>query len=465
MSAQIRAIDRRFDLDDLPNEIILSIIGNLSIRERINVRCLNRRWRQLAFIDTTDLYVGKHDTKFTILPCPEKSVFFVEFRHNKRGLKILKLLIQECGHFLKNLNVDFDSAISKWSEYDWEADAIKIFSLIHSNCPNLVGLRIHSTDKRILNNLFMLLVPRYKQQLECTFLNHQTQMDTDVCEFAIEHLCPEHLRALSLSQIDQQGLDKVVDKFRLLSKVEFGSQKGEIDFECLKKLTQLQEFHCDFPMSKHNFCTLMSLSFAQNLIKVNLNFGSIFIPPSFFELLKNLISLRSLGLILKNSRDFLACWNALKWLNHLEYFELNCWINKSDENQMQNVLTAISRLNHLKHLSLNLSLIMGANFSFLFFDSMPWVTSLKIILKLHQSMVARRRDHRRIDVQNLAIIFPNLIHLHVEFISDFCDLMECVDNLQNLQSLGLYYYGYGVEEKFRLSNYCHNKGISLKIGK
>lgn len=446
------------NLGNLPNEIVALILGNFSIKNRFSARQLNQKWRQMSFAGITELIVGSKPFHKTIM---FSSRCQINFKSELQTIKVFELIMKERGNCMKSLEIClglFDT-VEEW---------IRILPIIPQLCPHVVRLSVTYWDLAF-ERLFLSLFQHYGRQLEFVFFKYNTF--SDPCDFLIEHLNPDVLRELSLDKISQRNLEKIVDRFPLLSKLDLLSCKWEeqnqFRFDYLQKLKHLQDFFCGFVLTDHIFQTLMSSPIAKSLQRLVLEEKLCQSFPSSLELLHNLVSLRSLKICSLTCEQFLLCLDALKDLEHLEDFGFTLNVEKSGQKLLQNCFSAMGKLKNLKKLSfcIDMNLEETTDFSFLLFEPMHSVTNLLFEIRKPYFIQSDEESDElnsnfNCEVYYLFKAFPNLTNLSLDWESVSADaLMECIKKLTKLQSLCVK----DGSDQSQLQEFCHRKGISFQI--
>lgn len=440
----LHSVRSEANLDNLPNEIILNyILVHFSIPQRFQLRRLNQKWRRLSLTGVDKLSVG----------CLIQANDFISLNYemqtwnDRSNGRMFEILIKEGGHFLKSLCIQIGS-VESWSG---------ILSNISLFCPNITKLGIRLSSSELEYESILSLFQHYGYQLEMAylffyFLNPNNELGNSI----IQHLNPERLRSLYLCPINQSNLNTIAKTFPLLKKIgfQFGIDKDRLNFDCIQKLTQLEEVFCQSQLSDYSFCSLIRPLIACRLQKLHLSsLGNIPVSSSSFELMFKLIELPCLTILSLKCEKFFYGVNALKGLKELELgIELEGW----NDQRLKTFLHPMSQLNQLNKLELRFYDLDKKRFSLDFFRPMPTVANLNIQLFSDFETLYKKP----IDVQILPSVFPNVVHLKLESGGLPTNaLLECIENLPKLKSLELDYHKCNLR---KVKNMCDSKEIVLK---
>lgn len=450
----ITSIDRLvINLGNLPNEIICMIVNYLCIKDRLNVRQLNRKWRQMSLIGITKVLVGKESS--IVMSYPE---YEIDLKDDLSNCEIFKLLIKEWGHMLKTLIIDltFDNFPNEWLK-----KLKQMLVMIWKQCANIDELCINFQDHG-LNEFALSLFKHYGRQLKSASLYHQFRK-SGACDFAIKHFDHKMLHRLSVKVSNQSELNKIANAFTFMSKFEFDyeNEKEILNFECLQKWTHLEELYCEYFFPDQSFRSLVhSLANSKNLHTLS-HIGLLYqVSSSSIKLFRNLMSLQSL-IIYPTCEQLSVCVNVLKNLPHLAYLDFTLAVELAEQNLFQNTLKAMVQLKKLKILRFYLCFDEGVKFSFCFFQPMLSVTDLEVHFSESDGLIEQERFELGRDVRNLFKAFPTVNYLCLKskkMSTD--DLLECVENLIQLKSLQI--WNVSDQEEHRLKELCDIKGIDLQ---
>lgn len=464
-------------LNNLPDEIIVVILDNFSIRDRFNVRRLNRRWRRLCWIGITELLLdhGDDDDKD---PRPDdefwKMISRPKHRINfKQDQIVWRLLLKECGHCLSTLVVRSfvgwtDSkpthCSTKWSSQ---------ISLISFHCPNIVRLYVECFQRDPSESCLSLFQHYGHHRLEGVRLicghHHTTKLDPH--DFVIAHSNCEYLQILSLNRIDQIRLQVIANNFPLLAKLEIWQCSWEtcqenrsLNFDCLHKLTHLKEFRCDKRLSDDGFRSLMTSLSIANLQKLALNGHMNSVVSSSFKLLRNFISMRSLTIsvhphFFPNPSEiiFIPCLKGLRSLKQLTDMNLRLSVRETDDPNWKECLQLLSQLKSLIKLQLDFFFVGHVDFAFNFFSVMPSIIDLTFSIDYVRCSSKIYKNHT--DIENLWQIFPNLIHLSILWSrGNFVDLLSSLIRLTRLKTL---HFWANADKRWQLQTFCNERNIDL----
>lgn len=438
---------------NFPNEILCEIIRHLSIQDRLTLRRLNRKFRQLSFENITQIQVGKWRPSFKFL-----SPFEHSFTFNQRNL--FELLLKECGSSLRYVFL-FDNFDQNYDLSDWQ----RIVSSLPAHCPNLVGLCL-DWHLKISKEIILSLFQHYGPQLQMACMGNRIA-EIDVCNFAIQHFNPKCLRFLFFLPCDDPNLNKVVIRFPFLIGLmltdptnEVDDELPNLDFSSMQKLAHIREFSISCYLNGRNFNSLMSSPFVQRLETLDLYHlyedeeGD---QPFQYKLLRNLLRLRCLRIDLDEIKRLPK---ILKHLTYIEQLDLFLFVLGWDYEMLKCGMRKLIFLTKLKELRLEIT------FSHFVFDVVTSifvgfvsVTRLKLCLRFEEKRKVIGLN-RQIAVQ-LPQTFYNLIHFEFQWdqmSSD--DLIECITNLSKLKSLVISNFGHDLSE---LKDICAQREIVLKV--
>lgn len=448
-------------VDDLPNEMISAILGYLSVKDRFNVRQLNRRWYHLSLTGISKLIIRNESFRYDWIAINSVSKFrFFSQNVLTQCHSWLSIMAKQSGrHSLTSLDINLQN-FSSLSTQQW----MEVISTIsHRTCPNIVRLSIN-----IPNNISLCssLYQHYGHQLEAVRLDCLNFPDP--AWFAIRYFNPNRLQELWLDKIDQPSLAAIVTSFPRLSKFQLMQiQSVDLNLNCLQKLTNFQQFRTLNRLSDYSFQSLMIPSVVKKLRKLVLMNWSSSGHVESFESFRNLICLQSLK-IKSNScltyQDFGVCALALKHLPHL--FDLNLTLNLNSSSKVSMLdLQILSQMNKLKRLKFAFFTLNDQSIMKFGFHSSISLSITHLSIKMcrncsnQKGMYAMESiNQMNFDVQNLATIFPNLIHLRLKWMPLSMDaLLQCLNRMTKLQSLT---FRSGCEVQ-ALKNLCDRKGIVL----
>lgn len=442
-------------IECLPNEIICEIVNFFDIRNRMKVRCLNRRWRELSLTGITDLIVGCD------IPCYlDFELIYeykLEFRSDDKQRKMLKLILKKCGPSLQSLvlcNFEKDKKRSQ----NW----LPILDRIPELCPKITGFYINSSND-VLKKMQISLYQRLGPRLELTCLDNldSYNVDYDHCQLAIDHFDPHRLRCLSLEINRQEHLDTIVQHFPHLSKlfliISLDHQKP-LKFDLLQKLTKLKAFEYNRISDLPDFCFVpfLTSSFVRNLAHLFVDTSLQHFSPAELSQFHNLTSLRSLTIKLVSSHILPIILNSLTQLEHLNvYVELSSNADK----QLAQHLGSICRLKRLNKLIFSFKIFRSTKIAF-FPEPMPSVTFLVMKLVESEAMYANNLHNVPVVTRTLSTLFPNLVHLTFIWAQvPFDHFINSIDELNRLRHLTV--CGYFLEFK-QLKVWCDERKIILR---
>ena len=428
-------------LNGLPIEIIWKILGYLSIKDRMKIRRVDKKWRQWSFMDVRQLIVGKIETDVFNFIGGLSGLEINSTTGCNNQCKALKFLLKTCGQSVRNL---FIGPVFELIDVNW----IQVILSIPTYCPNLVGLHIDPCPS-IPEDVYFSLYLHFGARLETAiFFNAFRRSD---CQFVVQHLNPERLRVLTVSVESQEHMDEVAKKFPLLTKFSAWPEWifPEMDFSSLAKMQQLQEFSFNFTLSDHNFRSLMNALASLNLQKLILRESCEQISPSAFQLFQKVKSLKSLDIIVNGSEHLEVILEPLK---QLEYLNLRLESIETNKQYMDRTFLAISKLDKLKELKLRLKTRIRLNFSS--FCPMPSLTLFHLKVKCCREEKFET-SHPVLAFPN---IFPNLIELNFDWQVPYQFLLTFITKLAALKRLTIR----GYKHESSLEGYCRLKEISKK---
>lgn len=454
-------------LNDLPNEIVSIIIAHFSVRDRMIIRNLNRRWRQLSLAGIDELLIA--DPKFGQTNEPFLK-YHVDFVNEFVRLKVFEMIVKEHGSYLKILDLDLlPKASINTPDYMKLKNKViaRTFANISIYCPNLVGLSIkcaHISQQEYPYSLFR----RYGQQLKIAyFRNHK--LSKDLCDFSIEQFNPACLRNMSIYTLNDRNFERVVHHFPLLTRIEIWTVTeyfpSDFNFECLQTLTCLQDFTASIRYSDHNFCSMISSLNAKSLQRLQLaiNYSNIF--QDSFRLLSRFTCLRSLLLSPWEIKfEYLAAiLVAVQNLPHLEYLDIRLWVQLEERQRMKQSLPTMSLLKNVKKLCILPQFRDNIFFDFISIGLMPGVQDLKIgFVDLPYMMEESERNEIHESFKILHKVFPNLIRLTVSLKEKTC-VSYLLEGLSKMKKLQHFSYAGNAKHELKLQKFCDKKKIQFEF--
>lgn len=450
------------NLDDLPNEIISDfILVHFSIQERFQFRCLNRKWRQLSLTGIHELYVGpilkEYEKKSSITPFPK---YYIASKSNSNYRKAFEICIQEGGKVLKTLDITLGISHSKSSMKNGVAGKwTRTIYMIMNNCPNITEItaRCCFVRQQLDELLYKILFRRYASQLKSVlFISRNSKnLNQQLGEFAFHYFNAECLRCLSMPTNLQMDLEITANKFKLLTKLHLGNNGNTaihmFNFDCLQNLIHLEEFVCHFELSDESFLSLIHSLPVKQINKLCFTKALTTVSTSSLKRIHNFTELKSLSLIISVANvNFMIGLNVLQ---KLETLRLKMNLRRANDQLIQKGLFSISQLKKLTKLDLSFFSIRTFKFSFLFFQQMSSVVDLSFSLCLYENRLLYA------DIENLPLVFPNLVQLSLKGRHDEYALIECVENLIKLKTLHLSFELY--RQSFSIRKVCQRKGVKL----
>lgn len=433
------------NFNNLPNELIAEIIRHLSIPDRLVVRQLNRKWRQLSWTHITEFFVGLCDQAFNDMPIPEHKL---KFSDNRKQEKTFQLLIQERGHSLQYL---FFSDKGYW--YTVPNSWNQLLSSLPHYCPNLVGLCIH-LHSDITSDTKLALFKHYGSQLKIVWIL-DFEYELNLTDFAIQHFNPERLRVLYCPLMNLQNLNKLVNHFPLLTSLTLSGcwEKDKLDFSPLNRLAHLKSLAFSDENPVDHFDLWNQMPFVHRLQTLHLNRQSRE-PDYDFQSIRNLSSLRVLSISsgkMKNLLIFLS-------LQNLKCLHLNMIVrSESDYELVAKVLQMLSKMNKLKELRTFFDFTLHKFQSKpILFLPMPFVTCFHFqFVGTHDNS-----DETRHLVQQLPSIFPNLTDFGFYWNKmRYNVLIDCINRLPKLRNLDIQNGKYVKD----LQKFCIQKQINANF--
>ena len=227
-----------FDIQNLPDEVLLKVFDNCSILERYRLRIICRRWHRLTMANVNRL-IFKQTRSCQVFPLERDALF--DWNHDltdplflhehicdirKWTLKgycipiLMNCLIKAAGKSLRTLFVDsvlvnrgnyyllhlrtkFLEPSWKFSDNDYTEN---IFQVLVDNCPNITRLRFSGeSSSSFTHQEFEQLMRKYGHQLEeLMFFKKYNYYDNFFRDTLVKHANKNRLRRLCFSA-PQQG--------------------------------------------------------------------------------------------------------------------------------------------------------------------------------------------------------------------------------------------------------------------
>ena len=452
-----------FDLNTLPDEVLVDVFTFLPVRDRIRLRSVCRRWSRLTLLYLPHLFVGRVFKKQSKTAIPE----FYQL-HLTRFLNTnctTRLLLEHAGRSLRQVHlhrVEFDVSTNQinqmfpldepieehqpaqfpFLENDFVAaeqqqpvqlnlpeqgfqepkslhNTVAYTMMLH--CPNLISLEF-SRCRGLTADMLRKMLEYYGPQLKELMLR-QTHSSNEF-QLILDNLDPQRLRKLGLFVENDQQLSTVCRRFPLIEEMYLGSF-NPINLEPLETMRKLQVFRFQnrysqlerlFPLTQGSLPTTLQSLHLNCLIRDSVN------HMAFLGCLSNL---RHLKMVVNDNRQADYLFDNM---NKLESLDL-CLLLFPNEfclenlHKMQNLLSLRIKCHNISSLKLNQQHLM------------PNVQSL--------TLVGSNFIYTLLDIghslNRLVHIFPNLKFLEItDQWSLPKSLIKCICDLRQLRELRLY---------------------------